>query len=155
MSEFKLTSALILSGTLLWSASSAVFAQQVPLQFSTQIIPAATGQSSVVQLQFRNESDKPIAAYTLRIERRDKNGKLISQETLTAATRGLGISKLRPSYSPGETWVSKHKVTDPQQPEIAVDMVLFEDGTHWGPDKAHSLARLHAMKQGAEMERSK
>lgn len=144
---------LAAASILALAAPAAIAQQSPPLHLTTKAIPGAQDSSKGIELQLRNASAKPIAAYVVRFDHFDINRKLISRQTSSSITRGLGVGRGRPSYAPGESWQERPQVADPQETEIAVDLVLFEDGTHWGPDLSSSRPRLKGMKEGAQMER--
>lgn len=126
--------------------------QNAPIKYSVQ--NAATQPAGQVAFSMENTSAKPIAAYVLRIVCRDRDGKTTLVETYSAITRGLGLGKGRPSFRPGEQWSESVKAPGGDPAEVQLDLVLFEDGTHWGPNKANRLERLLGMRAGARLQQS-
>jgi hypothetical protein len=133
-----------------------VFAQTSPIATSTrQVAAAAAPGGAVLEVSCQNRSDKPIAVYVFRFDRLDANGKLLTRESLIQMTRGLGLSKGRPSFQPGETWTDRLPLRGEASPELVLDLVVYEDGSHWGPNKAGKLDHIQGVKAGAKLERTR
>jgi hypothetical protein len=122
-----------------------------PLSVAMRVDTTAADPAAV--LEFENLSGKPVAAYAVRLIRRAEDGKVASITTHAVSTRGLGMSLGRQSFQPGEKWTDAVKLPERQPVEAQLDLVLFEDGTHWGPNKAKQLERFQGMREGAHFER--
>lgn len=118
-----------------------------PLRISQRIGTAG------ITLEMQNVSGQPVAAYAVRLVRQDESGKTISVRTHSTATRGLGMSYGRPSFQPGEKWNETVSMPEGAPTLVQLDLVLFEDGTYWGPNKSRELERFLGMKAGARFER--
>lgn len=122
-----------------------------PLSVAMRVDTAAADLAAV--LEFENLSEKPVAAYAVRLIRRGEDGKVASITTHAVATRSIGLSMGRQSFQPGEKWTDTVKLPERQPVEAQLDLVVFEDGTHWGPNKARHLERFEGMRNGARLER--
>jgi hypothetical protein len=108
-----------------------------------------------LELQCQNTSNKVIAAYVIRIDHLDQDGKVTVRESTMTITKDLGLSKGRPGYQPGERWVERMPVrVEAASRDVALDLVVYADGSHWGPDKARKLDHILGIKAGAQMERT-
>lgn len=144
--------ALLPLGSLLFAASE----PPVSVTFREEPAgPADSGAKRVLVSQFENRSAKVIAAYVIRIEHREPGmDKPSSIEVVSTMTRALGFSKGRPGYAPGERWTERTKTGGASSaPTVTLDLVVYEDGSHWGPDKAKRLDRLLGIRAGATAER--
>jgi hypothetical protein len=125
--------------------------QPAPVSVSMRVDASGTAAKAVLELQ--NVADKPVAAYAVRLIRRGEDGKALSIRTHSAATRSLGLSVGRASFQPGEKWTDTIDLPEGGPVEVKLDLVLFEDGTHWGPNKSGQLERFLGMRDGARLER--
>jgi hypothetical protein len=124
-----------------------------PIKYSFQA--DAAPPDGKLEFRMENTSAKPIAAFVLRFVYRDKEGKTSIVQTYGVVTRGLGLSKGRASFQPGEQWSDAVKASAGEPSEVQLDLVMFEDGTNWGPNKSKYLERYTGMQAGAKMEREK
>ncbi len=122
-----------------------------PLGITLRLDGSAAEPSAALEME--NLSGKPVAAYALRLIRRGADGKVASVTTHAVAARSIGMSMGRQSFQPGEKWSDSVKLPERQPVEAQLDLVLFEDGTHWGPNKAKQLERFQGMRDGARFER--
>lgn len=122
-----------------------------PLSVAMRVDTAAADLAAV--LEFENLSEKPVAAYAVRLIRRGEDGKVASITTHAVATRSIGLSMGRQSFQPGEKWTDTVKLPERQPVEAQLDLVVFEDGTHWGPNKSKQLERFQGLRDGARLER--
>ena len=123
----------------------------VPLRMTSRM--EGTGREAEAVLALQNASGKAVAAFAIRLIRRGEDGKPVSIRTHAVATRGIGMSFGRPSFQPGEVWEERVQLGEAAPVEPDVDLVLFEDGTSWGPNKSKQLERFLGMKDGARLER--
>lgn len=143
--------ASIISSTLLFGASE----PPLSVTFREEVAgPAQSGAKQVLVTQFENRSAKVIAAYVILIEHREPGlDKPAAFEAVSTMTRALGFSKGRPGYLPGEQWADLIPVkAASSDPTVSLDLVVFEDGTHWGPDRSKRLDRLLGIRAGATIE---
>ncbi len=122
-----------------------------PLGVTLRLDTSAAEPSAVLEME--NLAAKPVAAYAVRLIRREADGKVASITTHAVSTRGIGMSMGRQSFQPGEKWTDTVKLPERQPVEAQLDLVLFEDGTHWGPNKSKQLERFQGMREGARFER--
>lgn len=129
--------------------------EQAPISLTARELRSGAEAKPELELECENRSGKVIAAYVVRIDDRDENGKLIARTSLTSMTRDLGFTKGRPGYQPGERWIERRPVVGgaPSR-EVVLDLVMFADGSHWGPNKANKLSYLLGVKAGAHLERA-
>lgn len=125
--------------------------QNPPLLVSLRVEERVAQPEAVLEMQ--NVSGKPVAAYAVRLIRRGEDGKALSIRTHSVATRGVGLSLGRPSFLQGEKWKDTVALPEGQPVEVHLDLVLFEDGTLWGPNKARQLERFQGLRDGARLER--
>lgn len=125
--------------------------EAAPLGITLRVDTSAAEPSAALEME--NLSGKPVAAYAVRLIRRGADGKVASVTTHAVATRSIGMSMGRQSFQPGEKWSGSVKLPERQPVEAQLDLVLFEDGTHWGPNKAKQLERFQGMRDGARFER--
>ncbi len=143
-----------------WMALAAVAA--APICLGQQEIPVPLGVAHRIErkasgpeaaLEFQNLADRPVAAYAVRLVKRGEDGKVVSVRTHAVSTRGLGISLGRPSYQPGEKWTETLALPEGPPVDVQLDLVMFEDGSFWGPNKSRQLERFQGLKDGARLER--
>jgi hypothetical protein len=126
-------------------------ADSAPLSMTYRVEDRTTPAQVVLDLQ--NVAGKPVAAYAIRLVRRGEDGKVISTRAHSVSTRGLGLSLGRASFQPGEKWSETITAPEGQPLEAQLDLVVFEDGSHWGPNKARQLERFQGLRDGARLER--
>jgi hypothetical protein len=115
---------------------------------------------SALTLDVENVSSKAIAAYVLNLELRDPaTGRLLSRLSTSVFTKGIVPSAGHEPYAPTKSWshsmpMNQHALSAYQTAKsvFVVDLVVFEDGTTWGPDKSGSFQRILGMKEGAAAE---
>lgn len=107
----------------------------------------------IVVVEFQNTSSSPVAAYAIRLVGRGEDGQVISARTHSAATRGLGMSFRRTSFQPGQRWSEAVPAPEGEPLQVQLDLVMFEDGMFWGPNRSRQLERLLGMTDGARFER--
>ncbi len=122
-----------------------------PLSVAHRIEMKAGSPAAVLELQ--NLTDRPVAAYAVRLVKRGENGKVVSVRTHAVSTRGLGVSLGRPSFQTGERWTETLALPEGPPVEVELDLVLFEDGSFWGPNKSRQLERFQGLRDGARLER--
>lgn len=134
-------------------------ADEPPLRVNSRLEGTGGGAQGkagrVLALEFENRSGKVIAAYILRIEHREPGAdKPVAVEISSAMTRALGFSKGRPGFQPGEQWTDRIPVQEISEdaPAVSLDLVVYEDGSHWGPDKSKRLEWLKGIRTGAGLE---
>ncbi|MGQ9916187.1 MAG: hypothetical protein ACUVS7_02100 [Bryobacteraceae bacterium] len=127
--------------------------EQSAAPLGVQLKANASSPEPAAILEMENLSGKPVAAYAVRLIRRGEDGKAVSIRTHAVSTSGLGVSLGRPSFRPGEKWSDTVKLAEGERVEAHVDLVLFEDGTHWGPNKSKQLERFQGLRDGARLER--
>jgi hypothetical protein len=148
---FRSTGSLIVA-CLIWLAPAA--AQQAPIELTIQEAGGAPDARRVIVAQLRNVSSKVVAAYVIRLDYRDDDGKLTFRQASTSLTWDLGLSKGREGYQPGEQWLDRLRVaTDEKPSEVTLDLVVYADGTHWGEDRTGKLNYLRGINAGAGLER--
>lgn len=135
------------------SAFLAAGGDQSAAPLNVQLKAGSSSPEPAAVLEMENLSGKPVAAYAVRLIRRGDDGKAVSIRTHAVSTRGIGLSMGRPSFQPGEKWSDTVKLAEGELVEAHVDLVLFEDGTHWGPNKSKQLERFQGLRDGARLER--
>lgn len=135
------------------SAFLAAGGEQSAAPLGVQLKAGGSSPEPVAILEMENLSGKPVAAYAVRLIRRGDDGKAVSIRTHAVSTRGIGLSMGRSSFQPGEKWSDAVKMPEGEPVEAQVDLVLFEDGTHWGPNKSKQLERFQGLRDGARVER--
>lgn len=127
-------------------AAIAAAAQQPPITLTVE----ETTEGRIVRCE--NTSDRAIAAFVIRIDYKDQSGKVALSEARTAMTKDLGLDKGRPAYQPGEQWVDRFpKPSGLGQGEPALDLVIYADGTHWGPNKSGRLQYILGFRDGVKI----
>lgn len=149
---------LLLALPILYLNSPLFAASDPPLtvSFREEAANAAeTGAERALIIQLESRANKVIAAYVIRIEHRESGSqKPTLVEAITAMTSALGLSKGRPGFRPGEKWTDRIPVRAlPSPPGAALDLVIFDDGSYWGPDKSNRRERLLGIRAGAALER--
>lgn len=137
-------------------AASSLLAQSAPIAASFRQVPTAQGRGGAAfEASCENRSGKAIAAYVFRFDHKTPDGKIAAREALTTMTRGLGLAKGRDSFKPGESWIDRLPVRGSEMPEVALDLVVYEDGTYWGDNKTKKLDWIFGVKAGARIERAR
>lgn len=139
--------ALACAGLLAQTSQTA----EPPLAVTHRVEVKAEGTKAVLDLE--NRSGRQVAAYAVRLARRGADGKAVWVQTHAVSTRGLGLSMGRSSFQPGEKWSDVVAVAGGEPTDVQLDLVMFEDGTFWGPNRSHQLERFLGMKDGARFER--
>lgn len=139
--------ALACAGLLAQTSQTA----EPPLAVTHRLEAKAEGTKAVLDME--NRSGRAVAAYAVRLVRRGEDGKVAWSQTHAVGTRGLGMSMGRASFQPGEKWSDAVTVAGGEPTEVQLDLVMFEDGTFWGPNRGHQLERFLGMKDGARFER--
>lgn len=141
----------ILTFTLILTIGA--WAQSPPLEISSRVIQDMD-RATRMEISFENKSAKPIAAYVLRFIQVGLGGKTSTVESRTVMTKGLGFSKGRPAFQPGERWKDTFRINTTGSAAPAVDLVVFEDGTQWGEDKARQSSKVDGVRVGALLEQN-
>lgn len=137
--------------------SASVWAQAPPVTIAET--SAKAGERGVaVSLALSNNGGKPIQAYSFVCEHLDGKGKVVSKST-QSAIRGLDLDE-PPVYAPDETWTAQVTVPldstgYPLRYRTALDYVLFQDGSTWGPDALKTSTHVRAVRMGANLERKR
>ncbi len=107
-----------------------------------------------------NKSAKEIVAFTLLTTFVGSDNKPIGRLT-TNQVLGLDARSTRASLRPNENWTPKKGLgvtTDqngtPAQYKMAVDYILFKDGSTWGADQAKQSLQIAGIQQGWAMART-
>ena len=145
------------TAVVLHGMAGMIAAQQIadPLSVSITSDDSASNQTPI-QLELANRSSKSIAAYVLMIDYYDAGGKKAwSQARLAASSGVVPTLKGRP-FEAGKVWqesVMSHPVSgaDRYTVKVAVDYVLFTDGSRWGPDVARKSRQLDGMREAVRM----
>lgn len=118
---------------------------------------AQRGAGRMLEMEFANRPDKVIAAYAVRVEHREPGlEEPAAVEVPGTLTRAPGLGKGRPGYAPGDRWTERAAVRAvSHEPAISLDLVVYEDGSHWGPDKSKRLDRPLGIRAGASIERQR
>jgi len=106
-----------------------------------------------------NRSQKPILGAVVAITFYDGDG---ARQAGPAEITAMSLVNSDPPLAPGgvknvavtQTYVVGRgkRQAPPTRSELRLDYVLYQDGTHWGPDSTHSGARIPAMRLGASLE---
>ena len=145
------------TAVVLHGMAGMIAAQQIadPLSVSIASDDSVSHQTPI-QLELANRSSKSIAAYVLMIDYYDAGGKKAwSQARLAASSGVVPTLKGRP-FEAGKVWqesVMSHPVSgaDRYTVKVAVDYVLFTDGSRWGPDVARKSRQLDGMREAVRM----
>ena len=117
---------------------------EAPLLIRLEKVTSQDPYAPAFEYSVVNTSDKPIQAYTIRIE----DGLV-----------GSHLSVLKSALGPGQSQVSDYGNTVSSEPvrgiRLAVDLVEFADGTIWGPDTTGSADQLSGMHAGRIAERDR
>ena len=119
--------------------------------------PALPGRP--VRYTLTNHSHKPILGAVVAVMFYDANG---ARQIGPAEITAMSLVNSDPPLAPGavknvainQSFVvgrGQHQAP-PTRSELRLDYVLYQDGTHWGPDSTHSGARIPAMRLGASLE---
>jgi hypothetical protein len=127
---------------------------QEPVTITVRTLEPVEGAKPALEIEYENKSGKVIAAYAVRIDDYDKNGKLISRQSVATITKDLGMRKGRPGFQPGERWLERIPIQgQADSRDVAMDVVVYADGTHWGPNRTGRLQYFRGFQDGARMER--
>lgn len=149
----KIPRAAVLAGFVLASVFSGQ--EQSPVGLTVREIRSGAEARPELEIEYENRSGKVIAAYVVRVDHCDEKGKLVIRESLTSITKDLGLTKGRPGFAPGERWTERTAIrVEEARRDVVLDLVIYADGSHWGPNKARRLDYLMGIKTGAHMERS-
>jgi hypothetical protein len=149
-----------LAALLLLFLHPLLYGEEPPVWMSFREEPgdsARDGAGRVLAMQFENRSGKVVAAYVIRIEHREPGAaKPAAVEVASTMTSALGFSKGRPGFQPGERWTDRVAVRETSEaPTVSLDLVMYADGSHWGPDKSKRLDWLKGIRTGAGLERQR
>jgi len=118
-------------------------------------VPRPVG-SGKIEVDVTNSSAKPIRGYVIDISfYRVSDGQPISKHTRTALM--AGVAGIPGPLMPGETQRALKPIPVPQaggklaRYRIAIDLVMFSDGTHWGPINLRESDRLVGMINGIDV----
>ncbi len=147
----RLGTAMVLAAIAAAPVCAAGQESPAPLSVAHRVEMRAGGPQAL--LEFQNRSGRPVAAYAVRLVKRGENGKAVSVRTHAVSTNGLGVSLGRPSYQDRETWTETLALPEGPPVEVQLDLVLYEDGSFWGPNKSRQLERFQGLRDGARLER--
>ncbi len=115
------------------------------------------GAEAAVSFRVKNVGSKPILAYVSYVAVKDGARILdvYKQQHLAFQRSAL--------YQPDAAWTEEYSVPPLRGPagqalqlaEPEVDFVLFEDGTHWGPDRHHLAPRIRGEMAGVTFEHAR
>lgn len=113
-----------------------------------------------LEVEMKNTSSKPVVGYSVRARCYDSAQKQILVADFLNVTNAIIPSTKRGPFVPGETWKLNRDLpsSTPGAPEISevklsLDVVIFADGTKWGPNSARNAERISGMAAGALWER--
>jgi hypothetical protein len=104
------------------------------------LVFAAAMVAVVVGMAGAQTADSAPLSMTYRVEDRTTPAQIV-------------LSLGRASFQPGEKWSETITAPEGQPLEAQLDLVVFEDGSHWGPNKARQLERFQGLRDGARLER--
>ena len=132
-------------------------AQPIAIEQSGEIF-SESGKN--IRLSFTNTSTKYIKAFVLIADLKDQQGKSCLSQIHTAILGLRDGPRIPQNRFPGETWETR--LTTPLDVDgnaynatLSIDYVLFDDGSHWGPDSEHRSAEIRGVITATKMERSR
>ncbi len=124
---------------------------QTPAPLEIAATPAEDQPAAIV-VSAHNISKLPIRGFVIDVRFTDAAGHPLGHFTRIAMKPSLAG---QPQYiSPGEVLTNKKAIPIPQDPsshyDIAIDSVVFGDGSKWGPAKLRESAKLIGLIQGSD-----
>lgn len=105
-----------------------------------------------VEVTVANDSTKKIEALVFRTTFLDDHGKISFINTVTVAFSPVLPKATTPPIMPGERRAIKLGSEVPPgttDRRVELDYVRFQDGTHWGPDRAKKSQYIEGLRIGA------
>lgn len=137
--------------------TAAGFAQDVsPLRISDLSV-ADRGAEQLVSFRVKNTGAKPILAYVSFVTAKD------GARVMEVYKRQHIAFQRSALYQPGAAWTEEFSLPSlpgaarpcPPAAQPEIDFVLFEDGTHWGPDRYRLASRIRGEIAGVTFEHAR
>lgn len=142
----------------------AAFVAVIPGQFPEKTPPVelhedaveSTSDGAKARLRLVNRSAKNVRGYVILSEFLDSDGKVYMDATQIRLHPPHRPHRIH-SFNAGESWTEEFKLPLANgrvvNHTVALDYVLFEDGTSWGPDSRHLSFKIMGILEGFRVER--